>query len=299
MRNATWGAVMMALGLGAIAAGACKDDEGISAQDAPDAIANAACDWFYACECEELDDPPYSSPENCRLEIAGDIQSAIDEGNEAELVYEPRCARLLLDAIDTVGCASLGELILDPDLLGEAQAIGDCKLFHGDRAGGQSCSELEHSNGDDCLPELTCIDEVCRSVANNLSVGEPCEGGDNRCASGLICLDINGGNDPVCEDLPEGGQTCKGTLDLCARQFYCEQSSKTCTPLPGAGEPCAPFPNYLQARCADNTVCDQDMCEPAPTGGEACLVTCAQGFVCDEFVCKVAPAVACSYVAEL
>ncbi len=296
MHERAWQGLAAALGLAGIMVVACNDGGGLSAQDAPTVIANAACDWFYSCNCANLDDARFSSIEDCRLEVAGEVQDGIDEGEAAGLSFSSECAQRVVDLIDTLGCATLGELILDPRKLGAALEIQDCKLYYGERGAGQHCTALEHSNGDDCVPEYACIDGVCQVVANDLRPGDSCMPQDSRCATGLVCLDINGGTDPKCETLPSVGETCKGTLDLCEVQYYCEQSSKTCTRLPSVGQACAPFPNYLQMRCDFGAVCVNETCEAAPGGGEPCLVTCAEGFSCENGVCVESPALACAYV---
>jgi hypothetical protein len=191
----------------------------------------------------------------------------------------------------------LSQLILDADL--QQQLSMPCKLFYGEQGPGESCTDLGISNADDCEADLECstaggmtgtcaIDEVAAE-------GQPCSQ-MVECDAGLLCFDVDGDGQELCESLPIAGETCKGMADLCDIDLYCEQTNKVCTPLPGAGEPCNPGSTFGQ-RCTTGNVCNDQTgdCEVAPGAGEACTDTCAIGFNCTPMgVCAEETALVCA-----
>lgn len=294
MRESGGRGIVVGLFVAGVTVAACKDEAGPSAEDAPEAVAQALCRWYFECGCDEENDR-FTSEADCRLEIAGDVQSDIDEGQQQGLTYQPGCVQAVLDFFETVQCASAVDLYLEEDLARASEDLTSCKLFHGDREAGESCTELQDTNSDDCLADLDCENGVCTVPDVRKKAGEACNDMDALCEAGLVCMDINGGTDRKCEDLPEAGEVCKGTGNLCHLDYYCEQSSKTCRSLPGPGKECAASPNVLQQRCNAEGVCNTDtnMCDPVPGGGEDCVLKCADGFVCEGGVCRTEEAVAC------
>src|SRR5688572_12151565 len=164
----------------ALASGCKDDDEGLSADEAPETLAERVCSAYYECGCEARIPDRFTSQEDCELEIASEIQSDIDEGEEADLTYRPECADDIAEVFDAIGCDSLSEIIVDTDLLAELDRLETCKLFHGTRTAGQPCEPLESGNGDDCEADLLCEppniggEPVCRVARRTKVEGEDC-----------------------------------------------------------------------------------------------------------------------------
>jgi hypothetical protein len=262
---------------------ACKTEEGgISSDEAAETIAEAACRLYYECECE-ADPPLYSSEADCRLEVAGQIQEGIDQAIEMELIYDDSCPGAWLNVLEAVGCDYTLQVFLNSDLLNLGQAADACKLYRGDRTDGQSCTRRAGGVGDDCDEESECDhQDQCVEYDFGNPEGADCAPGQDDCLPGLVCVDINGGQDRICEDLPGQGQTCMGSADLCDFDLYCDQESKNCVQMPGSGEPCAPFEG-LTGTCDLESICEGDTCVDLPTGGQACAQgrRCAVGFRCE------------------
>jgi hypothetical protein len=290
--------ILAALAIAAPVAISCEeDDDGeVDADVAPEAVANAVCSRYFACECEMIEDGSrFSSMEACELAVAQDLQEAIDEGEAEGLTYNGVCPALQADLADTFACRSEGELELQ-DVARYVDSV-TCKLFYGDRGPGQSCEGLMDSNGDTCTVDLRCDNGICITRADQLTQGEDCDGPGNACEAGLLCVDVDGGEPSnTCESLPQSGQTCLGTANLCDLDFSCEIASKTCVALPATGSPCAEMPSLLQWRCERGAICDMetDMCIAAPGGGEPCINACQIGFTCEMGRCAEDPAVICA-----
>jgi len=283
---------------------ACKTDEGgVSEDEAAETIAEEACRQYYECECDTHD---YSSEADCKLEVAGQIQEGIDRARELELLYDDSCPGIWISLIDAIGCTYNDRLYVDADLIKLAQDAGACKLFHGEQAAGDDCEDLAGDVGDDCDEESECIQVQqgqweCEAYDLGNPEGEDCTPYQDECEPGLVCVDINGGQDAICEDLPGAGGTCMGTADLCDINLYCDQESKTCAHLPGSGDPCAPGDGgLLSGTCDMESICDGDTCEDLPGDGEACppppFRRCADGFRCDyqDEVCVEDSQLACN-----
>jgi hypothetical protein len=292
--------ILAAFAFAALASISCEEDEGtgeVSSEVAPEAVADAVCSRYFACACEMIDDGnSFSSVEACELALAQDLQEAIDEGEAAGLTYNGRCPGLQADLADTLACRSLGEIFLDLSLAAQFEEYEGCKLFHGVRGPGQSCEDLDESNGDSCQADLRCQDGICITQPERQPAGEACEDTD-ECEASLVCIDVDGGNDnPTCEALPRGGDTCKGTANLCDIDYTCDIESKTCVALPGPDMPCTATPSVLLWTCRRGAVCDEDtdMCITAPGGGEQCVGICAEGFSCQQGRCAEDPALICA-----
>jgi hypothetical protein len=283
--------------LGALAlAGGCKDDDSVSAEAAPEALAADACALYFECACDAFVEDAFTSREHCESAVEADVQRSIDEGEAAGLTYDGRCVDDYLDTLDDMGCATFVDLLSDPGLIARFEQTAQCKMFYGTRTAGQPCEVLVDSDGDDCVRGLVCENEVCTQPPVRKAAGEPCDVFAEECDIGLVCLDVDGGTATVCHDLPEGGETCLGAADLCDVDFYCDQGSKTCGALPSVGETCNPTPNVVGRRCGENAVCSDatDSCVEAPGGGQACFITCQTGFVCEGMVCVEQPPLVCT-----
>lgn len=96
----------------------------------------------------------------------------------------------------------------------------------------------------------------------------------------------------VCAASPGLGQACAETpLHACGAQSYCDETTRLCSELPGASEPCAK--DGSQMLCADGLYCALEgpasgTCLPIPGVGDACSgnlfrliqANCAAGLVC-------------------
>jgi hypothetical protein len=286
--------ISIALGLGAGLALAlsCKDDGEVSMEEAPRAFADKACAIYYGCHCEDHLPDPFSSEEDCRLEVAERVQAGIDEGEAEGLTYDGECFADYIGFVEDLGCATGVDVLLDLDKLVAFDTVGRCKWYSGTRAAGQSCDDLQDGNGDDCQPDLRCEQGTCVAPERTTPAGDPCEE-QRECVAGTVCIDVEGGDDELCETLPTEGETCKGTADLCATDTYCDQGSKTCRALPPVGSECAPAPNVVLLSCALYGECDDSTCVEAPTGGQSCTALCQPGFACDDGVCVEQTPAAC------
>lgn len=282
----------LSLATGLVFALSCKDDGGVSMEDAPGVFAQRACAIYYECHCDDHLPDPFSSEEDCRLEVAERVQAGIDEGEEAGLEYDGDCFADYIDLVGELECAALSDLIVDLDRLAALDAVGRCKWYSGTRAAGQSCDDLQSAHGDDCQPDLLCEQRRCVAPDRTTPAGDPCDR-QEECVAGTVCVDIEGGNDRICETLPGEGETCKGTLDLCAIDTYCDQASKTCRALPPVGSECAPTPNTVLLTCEPYAECDEGTCVEAPSGGQACTGLCQPGFACQGGVCVEQSPAAC------
>jgi len=289
----TWShGITIGIGLGLALAGACKDDGGtgpVDEGDAPSEVAARFCAAWYACDCDGFAQR-YDSQADCETEIAEGIQDDIDDGNAAMLTYHAACPGIWIDAIDTLQCQTLFEAALDAGSVAAARELAECKLFYGDRGAGEPCEEMPDVPGDDCEVDLVCENGTCAVRAEPPGPGDACTEGEG-CGDSVLCLDLDGDGAFVCEALPQAGETCLGMLDLCDLEFYCDQTDKTCVPLPGVGEACGPIGTL---RCGEGAVCGAgDMCEAAPGAGEPCTLVCDVGLTCDQGVCAVTPPLVC------
>jgi hypothetical protein len=289
----TWShGITLGIGLGLALAGACKDDGTgpVDESDAPGEVAARYCAAYYGCDCDGFT-MRFDSMADCETEIAESVQDDIDDGNAAGLTYQAACPGIWIDAVNTLECQTLLEILNDPDSVAAGQAFAECKLFYGTGAAGEPCEDDPEVPGDDCEIDLVCESGTCAVRARPLDVGDACMPSTDTCESNAFCLDIDADGDSVCEALPQLGETCLGMLDFCDIEFYCDQADKTCIALPGVGEACAPLGT---GRCTEGAVCGAgDMCEAAPGAGEACTDICDVGLMCENNVCAVAAPLVC------
>jgi len=290
---ARFASIALGLGAGLVLALSCKDDDGVSKEDAPEVFADKACAIYYGCGCESRVDASFSSEDDCRLEVAERVQAGIDEGEAAGLTYDADCFADYMGLVEDLECAAAVDLFFDIDKLAALDAVGRCKWYSGTRAAGQSCDALQDGHGDDCEQGLACVQGQCVAPERSTPAGEPCDG-QTECVAGTVCIDVDGAEDRRCEALPLAGETCKGTLDLCATDSYCDQATKTCRALPPVGSACAPVPNVVGFQCVLYGECNEDVCEEAPSGGQACTAVCQPGFGCVAGVCVEQTPMACA-----
>ncbi|MCA9633198.1 MAG: hypothetical protein KC766_36350 [Myxococcales bacterium] len=299
MRIGAWSSSWI-WGLGALFVGAlpygCSSDEGggsVSQTDAPNAVAAALCSDYYACSCDE-NDQTFSSQKDCELQVAATVQQAIDEGKDTDLSYDGTCVTKLRSVVDAIDCRSGQDIVLDTNFVKLAYEFADCKIYYGAKQPGEACAPLDGSSGDDCVRGSRCDGGVCTALIARGGVGASCQQND-ECDAGLYCIGIDSQTDKTCQSLPEVGQTCLGTLDLCTTTAYCDQASKKCASLPSAGSACTPSGNVILRRCAKGNTCEQDTCEAAPSAGEACVLECAAGYSCESNRCVKTQSASCDY----
>jgi hypothetical protein len=252
------------------------------------------CSWYFQCACEEEDDDPFTSEEQCANAVEANVQAQVDEADEAELEYDPACAGKSLEAMKGVGCDSATEqgihglVALGEDL--------QCKLFFGDDEIGDSCTSMQLSDGDSCVRDAWCNDGVCEALEAPPAAGDECEGPLDLCSDGAYCVDAEDAGAYSCEILPGKSETCLGVYDLCDVGYTCKQTTKTCTQAPEKGEQCASTP----FACAEGLYChSSDKCVTLPPLGEPCAdvpqgaANCAEGLVCEQDVCVREAAIVC------
>ena len=265
----------------------------VAKSEFPDKAAETVCGWFYQCNCDELDGSPFTSEDQCNAELGGDFQAAVDEGDDAELIYSAKCAGEVLEFLDELGCSRSSELGVS-GIVKLTEAL-DCKLFYGEKEAGASCTSLDMSSGDTCVEDAWCDEGTCKAITQVPGPGDSCESGD-LCSGGAWCVDVEGTGSFACEVLPAEGDTCLGVLDMCDEGLSCEQTTKECEEAPDAGSQCASTPLW---QCADGLYCGPtNLCTALPPGGEACADTqfglrCDEGLICEEGTCVAEDPLAC------
>lgn len=196
---------------------------------------------------------------------------------------------------DLVAAARAGTVTLHEPAFGQCVAalqasVASCEparespeacldAFGGTVAAGGACSRgLECTRGEG--------PQVC------LRASDPGGGAE---ASG-VCVSLRRGQagEPCLTDYDGSGSLTIGTPDVdpprvyCDRRdgLYCPPFDGVCTPLPGAGAPCA-------FDCAEGLQCDEGSCQPVVAEGAACASRhqCDEGLFCPAGVC-VTPTIA-------
>jgi hypothetical protein len=261
------------------AADTSGDGTGVSEDDAAEEAAKVICEAYFDCDCG--DGSMYSSPENCELELAADLQAMIDEAkDDDDLTYDGSCIPKYEAAIEAMECLTLQELFFYSNITEALAGLSECNMYYGDKGDGDSCNFTGDTDIHDCEQGLGC-DEMSGECVAPKEEGDSCNDGD-ECGGGTICVSIQGNQDTTCEILPSTGDTCLGAGDLCAADNYCDQANKSCELLPESGD-CAPGPNLVGATCALGKTCDGGSCEDAPAAGENCGTdgACEEGAWCN------------------
>jgi hypothetical protein len=273
-------------------ASACSEDGGtISAADTPSTWAEALCDGYYRCGCD-ADSQRFSSRADCEAEFTAWLQEDIDQGEAAGLMFDESCSGDYVDSLAELGCSTLTDLTYAGTL---ATYTSLCKLFYGTKAPGESCETVDL--GDDCNLDGRCQNGLCVGASATGGEGVACSD-TSQCLPGLLCINLDSGGlqNGTCERLPAVGDTCLGAIDLCNFEAYCDQRTKTCAALPSDGSECSPSTSALGSRCDRNSVCGTDnVCAPAPQGGEPCVLKCADGFACEAGRCVVQQPLVCGF----
>ncbi len=272
---------------------------------------------FGRCGCDLA--PGFPDETTCRASFEArcrnDLSSYLEVAQGGQAVFHPEVAPDCLNVLGALidGCLLLpNDLffiecpILQPpggfvDLPGDGAACqGTCAL--GLRCGSDGLCQVPGSVGAscrdlaDCGPELVCQGATeesagtCQSpdfslAGNSCASPDDC-GGDTNCMASLrkVCIE------------PAAGRPCRYD-NACRDGEFCvfgpDQDTGTCTPVPGAGEPCG-----NGTYCADGLGCDMQTnnCAALPGAGEACALgstgpfLCAPGLGCLDGVCGTLPA---------
>jgi hypothetical protein len=183
--------------------------------------------------------------------------------------------------------------------LGSGSCSGTCTALV---AAGAACTA-----GESCVAGYECTGTCTKTVAATPGAALGAECGYmastmtfTSCAGGLAC---NGAaKPPVCVTQVAEGAACTPGAGVCETFTYCDPTSKTCKPYPGAGGGCGAaagqdligcFPgSYCKATtgemgtctalgatgatCKGNADCESNMCSAGDGGTGACLAACTQ-----------------------
>lgn len=251
----------------------------VAIEDAPEEVAASYCGQMFDCSCEL--GQRYGDRAQCEQNIHGLMEELRRAGEEAGLIYDPRCLGAYLEEIDDAGCSA--------SLSRSEECRPPCNPYHGSKQVGQPCSWFGASLTD-CAQGLRCEGECvdpCGADASLAQLGEPCR--QRACAADLLC-DFETW---VCEPLPGPGEPCPE--QQCASGSFCDQadpndpSARSCVAIRDDGEPCS---GHTQCKSG---YCPSGYCDQLPREGESCRGTlaCAEGLDCSDDVCVPADAAIC------
>lgn len=221
----------------------------------------ALCERLLSCDCSA---PAYASIEACVADLDATATRTQARAEELGIHYDQDCAeRQLLRHADANACKPADDLDI---------VCPDCRMLHGDRPIGASCTTLT-TGVSDCASELVCDEGTCVAVSNfyctRLAVGERCREGAETlglCVEGAFC---DAYVTDLCQPARPVGAAC--VVAAGCETLYCQNS--VCA-APEVGAPCDG--NGL---CSDRFVCVEGLCAAPPGVGEACE---APVFVCEE-----------------
>lgn len=240
----------------------------------------ALCERLLSCDCVA---PTYASIETCVADLDATEARTQARAEELGLVYDKDCAeRQLLRHADVNACQPLDGL---------APFCADCRMLHGDRPLGASCTTLTPGVSD-CASDLVCDGGICADSSTfhcrRLAVGERChEGGEDlgSCVEGAFC---DAHVTDLCQPARPVGATCLvagGCETLYCRNNLCA--------TPEVGAPCDEH-----GLCSDRFACVDGLCAAPPGVGEACegpVFVCEEGLECVDSsdTCQPAQAYIC------
>lgn len=207
------------------------------------------------CEIMNLQCSPASSGERCAFLRVCDDASYCD----------------LLDGVTCKPRARQGESCTSSPIRGVETCAKDSYCAAGDS--GETTCQARADVGEPC--DGPCVDGAycAGGVCQGDPVGRPC-GYDTPCPPGLVCSD----DAEVC--LPPGGEgaNCRETIE-CADEFFCENYD-TCQPRRGQGQECRDT-----SECQKQLHCDDTSytCVPDLGSGDPCddrVQPCAEGLYC-------------------
>jgi hypothetical protein len=226
-------------------------------------------DAFSSQTCDSTSKSNREQPQACRDAIKGktttggactdDSQCA---SSNCRVTAQPMaCAAGTCDGEPGAVGASCAMAACNPGLFCES-ASKTCKTY---LAAGASCM-----NNDECDYGLSCLGEVqtCKAPPKT---GEACP--DGECAlSGDYCNATSN----TCVSNAKQGEACDPLSNNCIGPLLCDQTSKTCVPLPAIGAACA-------GACDIGAFCNRTskLCEAAKADG----ATCTNGAECNSNNC--------------
>jgi hypothetical protein len=331
-------------GGGGSGGGGSGGGEALSPEEALEATIAALCPGYAeryctaaSTTCGCIDAPGFPDAEACLASFEAScrqqLSSYLRAAQEGQAVFHPEAAPLCFDALEPLidACLLLPSdiffvscPILSPPggfgpLPGEGEPC-DLPCAAGLRCGLDGLCRTPGEEGDacsilpDCAPDLTCNlppdggEGTCARL-DLTGQGDACTGpdecnGDTQCLASVrkVCVEPDAGigcqYDEECRDgeycaIPEGRSgTCTpapGATEPCGNGVACEAglgcnlTTTVCEALPEEGSPCAAGPDgpFL---CAAGLGCfSDDGCAPLPGLGEECsigLPNCEEGLAC-------------------
>lgn len=229
----------------------------VSEEDLLPTIAKDLCSLQQECDCQNG-----LPADQCEALVQAGLGTFFVPPANAHLTYDPDCGGQIVDAYNDLGCDTLTDFISD---FVDEEDCRVCKLYYGDKADGQECSQIEDTALDDCGPGLYCLNGKCGDPCKVSEEGEPCY---IRCADGLLCTyDLESG-DATCKKAAQLGESCEQTT--CDSDLVCDSETLECAEPPGSGEPCF-------GSCADPAWCDTSdpdsanwICKDPQPNGASC-----------------------------
>ena len=263
----------------------------IPADEAPQVLAEQICEQMFSCACDNTGS--YTNEAECVTEKSAEIAELMDEFANDGRSWSPQCAGELARVWSKWGC--LGNAAA----LAEASHIArTCELTHGTKLVGEEC--YHNDFGDECSPDLACIDGMCRDAPTfPVPKGGVCQYDYERlpCEEDTFCGWNADGGVRYCRKPAKVGDSC-GQADLecgpASMGLYCNHSTSRCETIPGVGESCA-----STFQCQPDAYCDggQDMtCQARQPIGSGCSTdaVCVADARCEDNICTPGSARVCN-----
>lgn len=194
-----------------------------------------------------------------------DAQEQCESGTSCVLSGDQRLCKRMLSEGDV--CTGTPELCTAPTKCVGQFAEKRCKTL---MPAGERCETDPFWFCDD---GLVCEQKTCR-----IPSGQSCDGNEENCQSGAVCID--NGQGKLCMTVLSEGQECTNTPDMCRESLTCKGESdfKICKKLMPAGGQCRIDVFW---GCEDGLLCEGNTCKIAI--GDACDVAedqCQSGARC-------------------
>jgi hypothetical protein len=211
---------------GILLAAGCKEDGGggggsavgpVPEDEAPETAVTVVCGQFESCDC----DPANAAPEGCEASIEDQVRQAQGDATAAGLEYDAACMGKYLSGYRELGCRTVGDFTFE-ELVALAREY-QCKVFYGTDEPGEACEAIEDL-GDSCAAGSLCVDALCVALTDPSAEGEECNTNVNlvtACVAGTFCIDIDGDERATCVRIPQSGETCLGSLQICDAGLAC------------------------------------------------------------------------------
>jgi hypothetical protein len=268
---------VMAIASACIAAFACdpvhvEDPTQVALADIEDTFETAYCERMFACTCDQ--GRYFEHMSDCAASLGYEADALRDQPPVAGIVYDPFCVGERVDALDELGCAAE----LDDEVAG---CTRPCRILHGERAEGQSCTTTTDGNYSDCGKRLRCDVQECNDDRCTGVCADPCAPSSDEGCGGCGALSYCDYEINECRPLPEEGKPC-GSGSYCAEDLLCvtDPVDPTIALCTARGE--------LGAACSGHNQCESGYCPAGactslPGRGESCVGTraCDDGLQCD------------------